>query len=188
MNPQYIIDRTRGIILSPVQEWETIKNEQKSNLELILTFALPLAVLGALARLVGLWGWNRYWGIGWSIRYAVLEALVPLAAIVIASYVLYALAGSFNSDKNLNNAFKLVTHAYTPALLAAVVANLSLYLSWIGLLGLYSIYLFWTGVPQMLHTPEQKKLGYVIVSAVVIILVNITVAAIVGTGSLVYGY
>ncbi|MCW9708504.1 Yip1 family protein [Fodinibius salsisoli] len=167
MDIQYIIDRAKGIIVSPKDEWQAIKGESKSNKELIVFYALPLVVLATLAGLIG----------HWSLNIAVYQLVMPLLGIVVAAYVANELAEKFNSTKNLNNAFKLVVYAATPSFLASVIANLSFLLSWVSLFGLYSIYLFWVGIPVMMETPDDKRLAYVIVCALVVIVVQLIVSA-----------
>jgi hypothetical protein len=58
------------------------------------------------------------------------------------------------------------------------------------LAGLYSIYLFYTGLPVMMKTPESKVVPYMVVSAVVMIglaiLVGIFTAAITGVSGMPY--
>lgn len=174
MDIQYIVDRAKGIILTPKEEWGLIKTENKSNQNLVLFYALPLILLAVLASLIG----------GWSLHGAVYQLVMPLAGIIISAYVINELAEKFNAVKNLNNAFKLVVYAATPSFLAAIVANLSFLLSWVSLFGLYSIYLFWVGVSPMMEVPDDKRLVYVIVSALVVILIQIIVGALVGAPTL----
>lgn len=170
MDIQYIIDRVKGIILNPTHEWREVEAESKSNKELLLFYALPLVVLGVIAGLIG-------WG---SLHMAVYQLAMPLAGIVIAAYVVNALAENFDSTKNLNNAFKLVTYAATPSMVAAIIANLSPFLSWVSLFGLYSIYLFWIGIPKLMDTPENKRLMYVIVAGLIIVVIQVIISAVIG--------
>lgn len=165
MDIQYIIDRAKGIILNPVEEWKTIKVEQKTNMELLLQYALPLVVLSVITGFIG----------SWALSIAVYQLVGPLLGIVVAAYVVNELAGKFESTKNLNNAFKLVVYASTPSLLAEVIANLSFLLGWVSLFGLYSIYLFWVGIPTMMDTPLDKRLGYVLAAALVMIIIQIMI-------------
>lgn len=174
MDIQYIIDRAKGIILNPKKEWQSIKGEQKSNKELLLYYALPLIVLAVLTGFIG----------SWSLSIAVYQLISPLLGIIVASYVINELAEKFNSTKKLNNAFKLVVYAATPSLLAAIIANLSFLLSWVSLFGLYSIYLFWIGIPQMMDTPHDKRLGYVLAAALVIIIIQIILFTFIGPSTM----
>jgi hypothetical protein len=48
-------------------------------------------------------------------------------------------------------------------------------LSFLAYLGLYSIYLFYLGIPVMKKTPEDKRVIYMIVSAVVVIVISYVV-------------
>lgn len=178
MNVQATVDRIKAILLNPKSEWVAIKSEEKTNKELLLYYALPLAVLAAAAALI------RYLssaaGFGYGMRMVIYQVAMPLVAIVIASYVLNELAEKFNSRKNLNNAFKLVTYSYTPGLLAAVIANLSWTLGWVSLFGLYGIYLFWIGLTEMMETPDDKKVLYVLTAALIIFVINIVITALFG--------
>lgn len=180
MNVQSTIARIKAILLNPKTEWNVIKEEEKSNKELLLYFALPLAVLGGIATLIQYLGYAG--GFGYGLRMVIVQIALPLVAIVIAAYVINELAEKFESEKDLNNAFKLVTYSYTPALVAAVIANLSFALSWVGLFGLYGIYLFWIGLPKLMNTPEEKKGTYVIAAALIIIVINILIATIFSLG------
>src|SRR5690625_4036659 len=158
MDTQHLIDRAKGIILNPREEWQRIKEEQKSIRELLLYYALPLIVLSVLTGLIG----------NGSLHVAFYQSITPLLALVIAAYVINELAEKFNATRNLNNAFKLVVYAATPALLAAIIANLSFLLGWVSLFGLYGIYLFWIGIIPMMDTPRDKRLGYVIAAALIV--------------------
>jgi hypothetical protein len=60
-------------------------------------------------------------------------------------------------------------------------------LSWLGIVGLYSLYLLYLGLPVLMKVPEEKALGYtavVIIAAIVLFLVVGLVAGSFMTGSL----
>lgn len=171
MDIQYIVDRAKGMIVNPKKEWGLVKAESKSNKELVLFYALPFILLAVLANLIG----------GWTLYVAVYQLVMPLAGIIVSAYVINELAEKFNAVKNLNNAFKLVVYAATPSFLAAIIANLSFLLSWVSLFGLYSIYLFWVGVSPMMEVPNDKQLAYVIVSALVVIVIQLILGALMGS-------
>jgi steroid 5-alpha reductase family enzyme len=89
-----------------------------------------------------------------------------------------ALAPSFSSEKNIGKSAQLVAYSYT-AVWVAGIFNILPSLSILGILGLYSIYLFYLGLPVMKKTPEDKRISYMIVSAIVIIVVGLVVNTIV---------
>ena len=185
MDVQSIADRVKGILLKPEEEWPKIGAEQRSNKDLILYYVLPFAAVAALISLIILWS-STYLGFGVALRFAVLKLVTPIITVVVAAVVINELAETFDSIKNLNNAFKLVVYSYTPALLAAIIASLSWTLGWVMLLGLYGVYLLWIGLPVMMKTPEDKRLVYIIAAVVLVLLVNVIVGALFGIERLGY--
>jgi hypothetical protein len=102
---------------------------------------------------------------------------ILVSAIVsyfISTYVIDALAPSFGSEKNINKSAQLVAYASTAAWVAGIFHILPS-LGILGILGLYSVYLFYVGLPIMKKTPEDKKIVYMIVSALVIIVVGFVI-------------
>lgn len=179
MDLQHITDRMKGILLNPGEEWPKIKVENRSNKELILNYVLPFAGLAAVISLIFLW-WGTYIGFSLALRYAIMQLVSPIIAIVVAAVVMNELAETFDSTKDLNCAFKLVTYSYTPVLLINVIVSFSLALGWLGILGLYGAYLLWVGLPVMMDTPEDKRLVYIIAALVIILIIQIIVGALFG--------
>ncbi len=174
MDVNKIFERVKQIIVDPKTEWIKIKTEITPPKDILLQYVVPFLVLAAITRLLGYLVFSEFQYISVALKYSIISLISPLIGIIISSYVIYYLAEQFQSKKDLANSFQLVAYASTPSLLAAVITNLApLYLSWVGLFGLYSLYLFWIGLPVMLETPEEKKVPYVIVSVLVIIVINI---------------
>src|SRR5699024_5338889 len=121
MDIQKILDRVKAIIFQPEQEWPVIRTEPITNKDLVLTYVLPFAVIAAVIGWLSLWI-STFFGFGVALRYGVMQLVMPLIAVVVASVVINELAETFDSEKNLNNAFKLVVFSYIPALLANIVA------------------------------------------------------------------
>lgn len=185
MDTKAIFSRVKGILLEPNKEWEIIQTEQTSNKELILYYVLPFAALAALISFFAIW-LNTYIGFALSLRFAVLRLVLPIIAVIAAAVVVNELAETFDSEKNLNNAFKLVAYSYTPVLLVKVIASISWTLGFLELLGLYGVYLLWVGLPKLMNTPEDKRLVYIIAAVVVVLLVNVIISALFGIDRLGY--
>ena len=82
--------------------------------------------------------------------------------------------------QNQNQAMKVAAYSYTAAWIAGVLSIIPM-LGLIGMLiGLYSFYLLWVGLPILMKTPADKAAGYVIVTIVVAIVVWIVIAMIAG--------
>ena len=173
-----LIERAKNILVTPKTEWLVIDTESATPGSLLTGYVIPMALIGAVAAFIG-YGFIgvsyfgiRVAGINWGIAQAVMLFLGSILGYFICTYVIDALAPSFGSDKNINKSAQLVVYANTAAWVAGIFHILPS-LAILGILGLYSVYLFWIGVPVMKKTPEDKKVGYVIVSAIVIILVSI---------------
>jgi hypothetical protein len=173
-----LIDRAKNIIISPVKEWDVIATETPDTGKIITGYVLPLAAAAALAAFIGigLIGINilgiRVAGVDWGV-YAAIEVLVKaFVSLFVAAFVIDALAPSFGSEKNMGRSIQLVAYCFTPVWVGGLLAILPA-LALIGvLLGLYGLYLLYIGLPKLKKTPEDKHLGYFVVSLLVMIVVS----------------
>jgi hypothetical protein len=171
MDYKKIWERIKNLITNPNGEWEKIYAEPNDQNEIISKYAIPIIGLGAITTLIGkaaLEVYSFYDGLMLGISYFIST----LAGLYISAVIISELAPSFETKKDYNASLKLIVYSSTAALVAAVVASLSPGLSFIGLFGLYSVYLFWIGLPVILGTPEDKKIGFVLISALVILAVT----------------
>ena len=66
----------------------------------------------------------------------------------------------------------------TPAWLGGILSIFPA-IGWLGtLFGLYGLYILYLGVTPLMKTPQDKSVGYVIVSIIVVIIVYFVLAAI----------
>lgn len=168
--PASLVDRAKGIILKPVEEWPKIAAETDSQSEILKNYVLPLAAIGPIASLIG----SQIFGYGAlfvsyrpSIVSSLVTALLSFVLTIVGVFVLAAiadwLAPKFEGQSNKANAFKLVAYGGTAAWLAGIFSLVPM-LAVFGLLGLYSIYLFYTGVGPMMAVPEAKRIAYTLVT------------------------
>lgn len=168
--PASLVDRAKGIILKPVEEWPKIAAETDSQSEILKNYVLPLAAIGPIASLIG----SQIFGYGAlfvsyrpSIVSSLVTALLSFVLTIVGVFVLAAiadwLAPKFEGQSNKANAFKLVAYGGTAAWLAGIFSLVPM-LAVFGLLGLYSIYLFYTGVGPMMAVPEAKRIAYTVVT------------------------
>jgi Yip1 domain len=179
-----LITRVKNILLSPKTEWELIRGETETPQSLLGKYVIPMALVPAVALFIGygLIGIDavvfRISGIRWGAIMAVNSFVTSILTYYICTFVVDALAPSFSSEKNIGRSAQLVAYSYT-AVWVAGIFNIIPSLSILGILGLYSIYLFYLGVPVMKKTPEDKRIIYMIVSAIVIFVVGYVVNMIV---------
>lgn len=172
-----IIDRIKNIILTPKTEWLVIDGENDTFSSLMTKYVIPLLIIGALAAFIGYGfiGIDAFFfkikGIKWGAWFGIRQLLSGIVGYFVATYVIDALAPGFSSEKNLNKSAQLVAYASTPSWVAAIFMIIPA-LSIMGLLGLYGIYLFYIGLPILKKTPEDKRVAYMIVAALVIIVAS----------------
>ena len=171
-----IITRAKNILLTPATEWLVIDGETETPRTLLGKYVIPMALIPAVASFIGfgLIGVDaiflRVGGMQWGIAMAVNSFVTSVVGYFISTYVVDALAPSFDSPKNLGKSAQLVAYSYTAAWVAGIFYILPS-ISMLAILGLYGIYLFYLGIPVLKSTPEPKRIIYLAVSAVVIIIV-----------------
>lgn len=182
-----LVERAQKILLQPKQEWYVIQQEPTQPAEIYTGYIIPLAAIGPVASIIGLSlvGVTTILGAyKLSIPYAIILALVAFAldlgTVYCVGLIIDALAPSFASHKNFNQAFKVAAYSRTPAWIGGIF-NLIPSLSILALLlGLYGIYLLYLGLPVLMHTPPDKAVAYTAVVIIVAIVLAIIVGAIVG--------
>jgi hypothetical protein len=172
-----LVDRAKNMITTPKTEWAVIASEEPNQGAMVTGYALPLILLGAVAAFIGYGfiGYDvlgvRFSGISWGLYQAIMQLLFGLAGIYITTFVVDALAPSFNSQKDKGRAMQLVVYSMTPAWVGAI---LSIFppIAWLGMLfGLYSLYLIYIGLPHTMKTPQDKVAIYMVVTIVALIVV-----------------
>ncbi|MBM3295854.1 MAG: YIP1 family protein [Candidatus Aminicenantes bacterium] len=180
-----LVARAQAIILKPKEEWVKIKGEPTPVMQLFTGYALPLAAVAYAAMFIGeaLIGY-RVPFIGWvrvpfvrALLHAVIFYALAVASVYAWGMVINALAATFGSKPNLENAMKLAVYSATPVWVGGVF-NLLPFLSWLGIiLGLYGLYVMYLGFQSpMMDTPPDKVVGYLVVSIVVYVVLFAVIA------------
>jgi uncharacterized membrane protein len=176
-----LIDRVKGILLQPKQEWEIISGETTTTSELYKNYIIPLAAIGPVASFIGmsivgismpLIGTYRV-PITTAIASTVVHYVLGLIGVYILALIIDSLAPTFAGEKNMNQALKLSAYSYTAGWLAGIFVIIPA-LGILSIVGLYSIYLLYTGIPVLMKAPQEKSLGYtvaVFIAAIVVFVV-----------------
>lgn len=186
-SPNPLIERAKRIILEPKAEWPRIDTEPASVQGIVNGYVLPLAAIGPIAALIGglVFGYGAF-GIVYrpslSILFitAVLSYVLAVLSIWVVGLAIDALAPTFGGTKNPVQAMKVAAYSATAGWLSGsfqLVPNLS----FLGVLGIYGIYLLWIGLPLLMRVPAEKAAGYVIVTIVTSIIVFVVVGSLIGS-------
>jgi hypothetical protein len=173
-----LTERVKNILLQPAQEWAVIEREPTTVSDLYKSYIMPLAAIGPVASVIGLSviGVNLP-GVGMyratltaALGQAIVSYLLGLAGVYVLALVIDALAPSFQGTKNDLQALKVAAYSSTAAWLAGVFMLIPP-LGFLQIVGLYSLYLLYLGLPMLMRTPQEKALVYtlvVVIAAVVI--------------------
>ena len=183
-----IVARAKGLIQRPRQEWEAIAAEPASTGGLFTGYAMPMAAIPAVAGFLGAamiagmlgreLGLPRI-GVGALLLQSILAYLLGLAGVWVLGKIVQALAPRFGGTDDEIAAMKLAVYSPTAAWLAGIFALLPP-LSILGLLGLYSLYIFHQGAPVVARVPAERALGFTAVVILCAIVVNVLVAMLAG--------
>jgi hypothetical protein len=176
-----LVARAKAILMTPKQEWAAIDTEPLNVTALLTGYVIPLALIGPIARFIGfsLLGFGGLFrlSIGWGISQAILGFILAIVGVFVLAWVINALAPSFGAKKDMQQAIKLSAYSMTAAWIAGIFYLLPA-LSILALIGaLYSLYLFYLGLPILMKSPEDKTPMY----AVAVIVACIVVFFIIGT-------
>jgi hypothetical protein len=188
-----IIQRAKDIMFKPTDTWTEIKGEQTSIKELYTSYAVILAAIPPIATFIGmsllgisLFAFSYRLPIGWGISHAIVSYVLSLVGLYVVALIIDALAPNFGSQKNQVNAMKVAVYSWTPSWIAGILMIIPALSPIAMLLSLYSLYLFYVGLPIVMETPKEKAMGYVIVtilvSVVVFILIGVISNALFGFG------
>ena len=175
-----VVDRAKNILITPKTEWAVIEKEQISNSTILMSYVLPMLLIGAVATFIGqgLIGTNTgFGGSTANVTAGFVGMLVFALHIIILVFGIAAaidvLGPSFGSEKNWIRSFQLSAYSLS----AAYVGSLFLIFPalWILVLlcSLYSLYPLYTGLPILKKTPADKQIAYFAVILIVTVLLFI---------------
>ena len=181
-----LFERAKNILVTPKTEWEVIKGEQATTMDLFTKYAMILAAIPAIATFIGqsivgisLGPFGSFkMPIGNGILYAVLQYVLTLVGVYLSAFVVDALAPSFGATKDMVASLKVVIYSWTAAWIAGIFGIIPT-IGILGLLGLYSLYLLYLGLKIVKDTPQDKLVGYVVVTIIVLIVIYFVIGAIV---------
>jgi hypothetical protein len=163
-----LIDRVKNILLTPREEWPRIAAEPATVQSLYLSYIVILAAIGPLATFVAF----AVLGLGYGLGAAVFAYLHALVGVAIVALIVDALTPRFGGTRDYLRALKLTAYSLTALWVAEIALLIPAAGSVIALIGLvYSLYLFFLGVPVLGKSTAEKALPFTIVVIVCAIVV-----------------
>lgn len=175
------LDRVKNILLNPRQEWAVIDTEVTTPVDLYKGYIIPLVAIGPVASFIGstVFGYHLPFvgtfraPVGSALSAMIVTYLLTLAGVYVLALIIDALAPSFGGSKSQIQSLKVAAYSSTASWVAGIF-SLVPGLRWLGIVGLYSLYLLYLGLPVLMKTPAEKAMAYtvlVILAALVLFLV-----------------
>jgi hypothetical protein len=182
-----LVQRVKQILLSPRTEWQVIEAEPTTTTELYKTYIIPLAAIGPISQVIGysvfgitvpFVGTYRV-PIGSAISGALVAYVLTLAGTYVLALIIDGVAPTFNGQRSQIQALKVAAYSSTASWLAGIFALIP-GLRLLAILGLYSLYLLYLGLPIVMKSPRDKALGYTVVVIVAAIVLFMIIGVIAG--------
>jgi hypothetical protein len=174
-----LVARAKAILLTPKTEWSIIDAEPTTVGALYSGYIIPLAAIPAVAGFIG-WGLigtsGFRWGTGFAFSWAVAQYVSALVGTFVLALLIDALAPTFGGQKSQIQALKVAAYSGTASWVVGIFMVIPA-LGWLAILGLYSLYLLFLGLPTLMKAPQEKAMVYTIV----VIVCAIVVYAVFGT-------
>jgi Yip1-like protein len=181
-----LIARVRDLLLQPKEEWPKIAAEPATVGSLYANYVIYLAAIPVLCTLIG----SLVFGYGFggftyrpsffgAVATAILQYAMQLGGIYVFALIIDALAPRFGGTKDRVGAFKLAAYGATASWLAGVFYLFPV-LHVLALLGLYSLYLIYTGVPVLMRVPAERALAFTGALIAIGLVIGLVIAAVIG--------
>ena len=173
-----IIKRVIAIITKPKAEWEVIKNENMTIADMYLKYAIVLAAIPAIAGFIGWVAIGKSFGfgtiripVGRGLIWAILTYALSLAGVYIFALIIDALAPSFGAKKDMNRSMKVTVFSYTAAWIGGIFNLIPALIILGAIAGIYTLVLLYMGMKSLKEVPQDKMVGYYVVSLIVALVV-----------------
>ena len=172
MDFRFLYNRTKYFIISPVKAWEVVHRENRPINYVRGSFFLPLVILVSLSSF-----FSSMFFINTTLKpmYSVLACITTFLFLYFGAYMSAFIVKEITRALDLGHdfvvAYKLVAYSLTPILLTLTVSRLLESLLFLNLLGLYGLYIFWTGMKEMVNPPEHKQRPMMIATVVAMLII-----------------
>ncbi|MFQ6052083.1 MAG: Yip1 family protein [Candidatus Hydrothermarchaeota archaeon] len=186
-----IIERVKAVLLRPKETFELIKTESATSQGLILNYLAILAIIPAVASIIGMSA------VGISVPFmrvfrfpllnsasrAIVQYVLTLVGVYVLGLIINALAPTFSGAKNNIQALKIAVYCATPTLVAGILYIVPALGVLVIIAGLYGLYLLYLAIPIMMECPREKALVYTIAVIVANIVISVMIGAIAGAAT-----
>lgn len=178
-----IADRAKALIVRPRSEWEVIEREPATIRQLYTRYVMILAAIPPICTVIGAVVAGIFQSVHYSVVGTMVAALIDYALTLGMVYVIGIaienVSPYFGGVKDRMQAMKVAAYFPTALWLAGVFAIVPV-LAPLQVVGLYSLFILWQGLPRLMKVAEDKALVFTLVVILVALVAIIVVRAIAG--------
>ena len=185
---QRIVLRALRLIVSPDDEWRSIREEEPSP-AVIARFVLPLAIIPAASWGLGLMLFGigmangrggAVLGIGQIVYSGLIAYIGVVLSICLCAVAIAALAPLFACPRDWPRALQVAAYSAAPVLIGGLVLVLPDLASLLILAFFHSLYLQYAGLQHVLAVKERDSAEYVALSTVLLMVLSTIMGALGG--------
>ncbi len=168
MNYRFLFASIKNILTTPRNYWNTTLSEPASTKLIRNSLLFPLVLLVTLAGITGSAVFvNTEMPLLYSVFHGVKTFILLIAVIYSTSFILKEITYPLDLGRDFSTAFRLVTFSMVPFLLCSIVSSAFESLLFLNILGLYGLYVFWSGANAILNPPQHKRMPLLIAATIV---------------------
>ena len=177
-----LVERVKRLLLTPTAEWEVIRSEQHTVVNLFTKYVMILAAIPVVASFIG-WSvvGSSFMGTTYRVPLAaglanaVITYVLSLGSVYAMALVIDVVAPHFQGERDFMQALKIAAFFPTSWWIAGIFSLLPALaiLSVVG--GLHSLWLLYTGLGPLMDVPEDRRANYSVVVVLAAIVLTIIV-------------
>jgi hypothetical protein len=182
------ISSIKNILFFSKKTWLKIKTVSTNPIALLYTFVLPMAfvtaIITCITYCIGSFS-HPLNGLKWGLIYGAKSLATTTCSFLICTYIIDELAPTFSIQKNIDTTAQLVAYSLTPICIAAIFFAFPS-LAICSLVGLYAVYLLFTGIAVLKSVPPDSYLLYFIIVALIFMVCTFSISIL--FEAIIYGF
>jgi len=167
MDHKFFLNGIKNILQNPAKLWEPADSENITISHLRDSFLFPLIIFVSVSAFAGsLLFVNSELSVVYSIFTGIKCFGLMYLTIYGSAYIFSEITYPLDLGKNFLVSFRIIVFSVSPFLLCQIVSRLFESLLFVNIIGLYGLYIFWTGIEKMLNPPQYKKIPLLIATTV----------------------
>ena len=149
----------KDIIINPIKTWESIDSENRSVSVIRNLFLFPLILLVSISAFSGsLIYTNSELSPVFSVFVGIKCFILYYITVYATSFILKEITYPLDLGRNFGISFRLISYSVVPLLLCQILSRFFESFLFVNILGLFGLYIFWTGIERILTPPVYKKI------------------------------